>query len=271
MATTSGSPLDLTAYWNNRYATIDTTKSGHIDLPAEYNRWLYRRKQYLLARALAGVGRTLRGANLLEVAAGSGAWMDFWKRQVVARYCGIDLSARAVDALSERFPQHRFIQRDLNDLGLVDVVGAGYDCVTAIDVLYYVIDDGRFRSVLADLASVLKSDGLLILHDQFLHGPAQDHGGYIRWRPLDYYETSLREAGFEVLWRKPTFFFMVQAADFSGRAAVVMRWLWNHLVYPAITRAPRLAGALGLAVDTSICAMLKNGPSFNVMICRKRS
>ena len=70
--------FDAAAYWNKRYATVDVTKSGHIDLPAAYNVWLYRRKQAQLGRALAACGVSLRGARLLEVAAGSGAWMDFW-------------------------------------------------------------------------------------------------------------------------------------------------------------------------------------------------
>jgi SAM-dependent methyltransferase len=264
-------PIDLTAYWNRRYDTIDATKSGHIDLPAEYNEWLYRRKQAHVRRVVARVGGSLRDARLLEIAAGSGAWMAFWQAQGVGDYCGIDLSERAVEGLRERFPQHRFLQHDLNDLRVGDAVGAGYDCVSAIDVLYHVVDDDRFGAVLSDLASVLKPGGLLILHDQFLHGPPQEYGGYIRWRALTDYEAALHTAGFEVLDRRPTFFVMVQAADFSGWSAKLMHALWDRLERPAIERAPRLTGAIGYAVDTAICSVLKNGPSFNVMVCRKRS
>ena len=32
------------SYWEDRYRSIDISKSGHIDLPIAYNRWLYRRK-----------------------------------------------------------------------------------------------------------------------------------------------------------------------------------------------------------------------------------
>lgn len=262
--------IDLTAYWNRRYETIDATKSGHIDLPAEYNEWLYRRKQAHVRRAVDTVGGSLRDARMLEIAAGSGAWMTFWKQQGVSDYCGIDLSARAIEGLRERFPGCRFLQRDLNDLHIREAVGSGYDCVSAIDVLYYVVDDDRFRAVLADIASVMKPSALLLLHDQFLHGPTQNHGGYIRWRRLEDFEAALRAAGFEVLYRRPTFFFMVQAADFSGWSAKIMKALWDHVQRPAIERAPRLAGAIGYAVDTAICSTLKNGPSFNVMVCRRR-
>ena len=137
-------PFDATAYWNKRYNTIDASRSGHIDLPPEYNAWLYRRKQDHVAKAVAKVGRSLHGNKLLEVAAGSGAWMDFWNTQGVTDYLGIDLSERAIDGLKRRFPQYRFLQRDLNDPGLANAVGVAYDCVSAIDVLYHVIDDERW-------------------------------------------------------------------------------------------------------------------------------
>ena len=161
--------FDATAYWNKRYNTIDVTKSGHIDLPAEYNTWLYRRKQKLVASAVASVGSTLRGAKLLEVAAGSGAWMNFWIKCGVNEYLGIDLSERAIGALQQQFPKHGFLQRDLNDPGLPRAVGMNYDCVAAIDVLYHVTDDGKFRAVMHDLAAVLNPGGLLIIHDAFIN------------------------------------------------------------------------------------------------------
>ena len=270
MSDKSKESFDATAYWNKRYGTIDVTKSGHIDLPAEYNKWLYRRKRKLVASAVASVGSTLQGGKLLEVAAGSGAWMNFWIDRGAGGYLGIDLSERAIGVLQQRFPKHRFLQRDLNDSGLPDAVGFDYDCVAAIDVLYHVTDDGKFRAVMHDLAAVLKPGGLLIIHDQFLHGAALDHGQYIRWRSLAEYEGVLHSAGFEILIRKPTFFFMIQTVDFKGTAARAMNMLWNRVTYPLIAHFPRFSGAVGYVLDSLICAVLREGPSMEVMICRKR-
>ncbi len=261
--------FDAVAYWNKRYDRIDIGRSGHIDLPTEYNVWLYRRKRAHVAKAIAKVGASLRGVKLLEVAAGSGAWMSFWKTQGVAEYFGIDLSERAIESLEQRFPEHHFLQRDLNDQGLAKAVGVGYDFVSAIDVLYYVTDDERFRATVADLASVLKANGLLIVHDQFLHGPASDHG-YIKWRSLKDYEVALTAAGFEILYRRPTFFFMIQTVDLSGFAAKAMDSLWDRILHPFIERFPNLAGAIGYVADTVVCALLREGPAMEVMVCRKR-
>lgn len=169
-------PPDLTAYWNNRYSTIDATRSGHIDLPAEYNAWLYRRKHYQVRRAVVRVGASLKGRRLLEIAAGSGAWKAFWEAQGISGYLGIHLGERAVDGLQTRFPHHDFLQRDLKDLRIGEAVGFGSEFVSAIDVLYHVVDDARFRAVLADPPTVLKPGGFLLIHNQFLRGPAQNYG-----------------------------------------------------------------------------------------------
>jgi Methyltransferase domain len=263
-------PFDAAAYWHERYNTIDLSRSGHIDLPTEYNAWLYRRKQDHVARAVAKVGGSMRGAKLLEIAAGSGAWMNFWKSQGIAEYLGIDLSERAVADLTLRFPEDRFLQHDLNDLGLPEVAGIGYDFVSAIDVLYYVVDDKKFCAVIADLALELKEGGLLIIHDQFLHSAARDHG-YIKWRSLRDYEDALRTAGLEILYRRSTFFLMIQNVDLKGLAAKLHSKLWDYLTFPAIRRFPRLSGIIGYSVDSVVCSVLHEGPSMEMMICRKRT
>jgi 2-polyprenyl-3-methyl-5-hydroxy-6-metoxy-1,4-benzoquinol methylase len=261
--------FDASAYWNKRYEAIDASKSGHVDLPVEYNRWLYRRKQDHLAKALSKVGATLRGKRLLEIAAGSGAWMDFWKAQGVADYMGIDLSERAIEGLKQRYPEERFLQYDLNESGLERVLGTDYDCVSAIDVLYHVVDDQRFQVLMGELASLLKPGGLLVIHDQFLHAATRDYV-YIRWRRLKDYEEVLTAAGFEIMYRRPTFFFMIQNEDFGGVTAKLMDALWDRIVYPVIGRLPRAAGAVGYAVDSLVCSILREGPSMEMMICRKR-
>lgn len=261
--------FDAAAYWDKRYATVDVTKSGHIDLPAAYNVWLYRRKQAQLGRALAACGVSLRGARLLEVAAGSGAWMDFWASQGVADYLGIDLSQNAIDELVKRFPSQRFLQRDLNDAGLSAAVGENFDCIAAIDVLYHVLDDARFADVLRELARSLKPGGLLAVHDIFTHRVPIDHGRYIRWRTLAQYEEALRSAGLEIVYLRPTFLFMVQNSDYTGGAGRALDFLWRHLTYPTVAHLPGIAGAIGSVVDSLACRFLDDGPSMEFMICKK--
>ena len=261
--------FDPASYWNKRYEHVDLVRSGHMDLPAEYNIWLYARKQKRLVEVLAKLGFSLFKSKLLEVASGSGAYLDFWKQEGVGEYLGIDLSDIAIQSLKQRYPKHQFLQYDLNTSGLPNAVGVGYDIATALDVLYHVVDDERFNHALIELAMVLKPGGLLVIHDQFIHRSTSDHG-YIKWRSLMDYEKALQAAGFEIITRRPIFFFMIQTIDFKGWAQKTMDTLWDRFTYPFVQRFPKLAGALGNTIDNVICKFVNEGPTMEIMVCRKK-
>ena len=94
---------------------------------------------------------------------------------------------------------------------------------------------------------------------------------YVRWRTLDASKAALDRAGFEILSRTPTFFFTVQAYDFKSPKSVYrMSRLWDRVTFPGIRRFPNLAGRLGYWSDRMLGAFLSEGPSFEMMICRKR-
>src|SRR4051812_14947780 len=124
-------------YWEQRYQRLDLTRSGHCDLPESYNRWLYRRKQAVLERAWRRIGFSLRGQRVLEIGAGMGAYVDFWKRNGARDITGLDLSGAAVAYLTQRYPEHRFLRRDISVPNLQADCGRDYDLVSAIDVLYH--------------------------------------------------------------------------------------------------------------------------------------
>ena len=261
---------DAEQFWADRYRDIDLTKSGHIDLPVAYNRWLYRRKKERLLKGLRAAGFQAKGSSVLEIATGTGVYVEMWKGLGVSRLAGIDISQNATDHLKARFPEFSFHKRDLSAPELTGLVGKDFDLVTAVDMLYHVVDDAAFAVALDNLAQAVKPGGLLAIHDLFLrHG--QREFGYIKWRSLNGYIASLEKAGFEVLSRTPTFFLTVQAYDFdSPENARRMANLWDRFTYPLIGRLPNLMGALGYVSDRMLGAMLKEGPSFEMMICRRR-
>jgi hypothetical protein len=257
-------------YWDARYSRLDLTRSGHRDLPEAYNRWLYRRKQAVLKRALDRAGFSAAGARVLELGAGLGAYLGFWKGLGVGDVTGLDISAAAVEFLRRRHGELRILKRDLTEPGLRGDVGAGFDLTTALDVLYHVVDDRRLEAALANVASVTRAGGLFALHDQFLHRPSEDHG-YIRWRSLDDWQAALGAAGFEIVSRTPIFFVMVQPNDCpSVQTMARMDAVWRRL-NPWIQRWPGAAGAALYAVDSALCAGRTEGPSMELMLARRRA
>lgn len=261
---------DAEQFWAERYRNIDITKSGHIDLPVAYNGWLYRRKKERLLQGLKRAGFNAKGSSVLEIATGTGIYVEMWKKLGVQRLAGIDISQAATDLLQTRFPEYSFHQRDLSEPGLCSLVGKDFDLVTAVDMLYHIVDDRSFPVALNNLAEAAKPGALFAIHDLFLHHAERDFG-YIKWRTLDAYQAALEQAGFEILSRTPTFFLTVQAYDFdSPRNARWMSYLWNRVTFRLIHRFPNLSGCIGYWSDRVLGAIFREGPSFEMMICRRK-
>ena len=258
------------SFWEERYSQIDLTRSGHRDLPEAYNRWLYRRKQAVLRRALARIGFTPRGKRVLEIGAGTGAYVDFWKRLGVEHLTGLDISQAAINHARGRHPEFSFLRRDITKAALRSDSGGDFDLATALDVLYHVVDDAGLQAALANVADVLRPGGVLAIHDLFLHRPSEDHG-YIRWRSLSDWQRLLASAGFEVVSRSPIFYSMIQPNDCaSTRAAERMAAMWSRLS-PCIQRAPSVLGGMLYALDSVLATFVREGPSMELLLARRRA
>lgn len=263
-------PFDREAYWAERYRVIDITKSGHIDLPVAYNRWLYRRKVECLFRDLRRAGFNPKGASVLEIATGTGVYVEAWKRAGVGRLVGIDISQAATEALRARFPAFSFHKRDLGEPGLAGLTGTGFDLVTAVDMVYHIVEDERFPVALANMAETVRPGGLLAIHDVFPHRQELDYG-YLKLRTLETFTRALNAAGFDIVSRTPTFFFSVQSDDAATPGgAARLKAIWDLVTSRLIQRAPAMAGCLTYAVDRALGAFLREGPSFEMLLCRRR-
>jgi hypothetical protein len=76
--------------------------------------------------------------------------------------------------------------------------------VTAIDVLYHLIDDRSFLAALRNLAARVEPSGLLLVSDVFVERPTRiaDH---VKRRPLTDYEAVLAPEGFTLSSREQVF------------------------------------------------------------------
>ncbi|HEX6708349.1 MAG TPA: class I SAM-dependent methyltransferase [Albitalea sp.] len=255
-------------FWEERYATLDLTRSGHRDLPEAYNRWLYRRKQAVLRRSLRAAGFDPAGKRVMEIGVGTGVYVDFWKRLGVSAITGLDISSAAIEFLRRQHPGHDFLKCDVTEPDAQGACGSDFDLVTALDVLYHVVDDTRLERALRNVRAALRPQGLFAIHDQFLHR-ATEHRGYIRWRSLEDWQRLLAANGFEIVSRTPIFFSMIQTNDCATpRGAARMESLWGRL-QPWMVRFPSLLGATGYALDTVLGRVLKEGPSMELMLVRR--
>ena len=123
-----------------------------------------------LIRAWEHARRSQR-RRLFDVGSGSGHWIGFFLEiGAVAEAVGCEISPRALAHLASRFAAAPVlaIAHDVADAPLPDtVVGPGFDYVTAIGVMFHIIEDDRWRRALRHLAAAARPGGLILIGGAF--------------------------------------------------------------------------------------------------------
>ena len=107
-------------------------------------------------------------STVLDVGSGTGFFVEQWKELGVQKVVGVDLSDTSVANLRRKFPDTEFHQMDVGS----DVQGrwhGAFDAVSSFDVLYHIVDDERYVTVLGNIYSFLRPGGTFIWSDNFVH------------------------------------------------------------------------------------------------------
>ena len=148
-------------------------QTGYPELGKGFNRATYKLRLNALERLLRR-RVALPLVSVLEGAVGVGAYAEIWGRLGAREWVGLDISSHAIQNLQRRFPKSEFHVADLT-LPAVDVVlgDRSFGLVTAIDVLYHLVDEGPFARALRNLARRVCAEGYLLLSDVFCQPPEQ--------------------------------------------------------------------------------------------------
>lgn len=260
------SNFDPLRYWERRLGEFDLSVVGYAGLGLGFNRWLYRLRRALFRRAVRCVRRDWQGLSVLDVGSGTGFYVSEWLR-TGASVTGSDLTRASVERLSIYFPEQDFVQLDIAD---PPPFGPGsFDAVSAFDVLFHIVDDDRYRAALRNVSLILKDGGYVIFSENFVHGKTV-RGGHVASRSLGEICGLLDDAGLEVVLRRPMFVLMNVPIDSRSR---FLRMYWSVLER-GVSRFPFLGGVAGAALyplEFLLVSVRKEGPSTELMICRKRA
>lgn len=258
-------------FWEKRYQTFDITTSGHVDLPFDYNVWLYRIKSEKIAKVITNTFTDLSGKELLELGCGTGAYLSLWNTLEINSVTGVDISQASAKNLSLEYPHLKFYCHDISTPDLPDILEEKqYDIVTAIGVLVHIVDDADMESALKNISNLTSDDGLILISDYLLRGdqPDTDHT-YMKFRNLDSFKKKLSSAGIEVVSTVPFYYFMMTPFDtpFFLERALLSR-IFTYL-RKGIRRHPETMGKLLYSLDSFLTRIISNGPSEKLLICRK--
>jgi SAM-dependent methyltransferase len=205
--------------------------------------------------------------TVLDVGSGTGFYVDRWLA-AGARVTGLDLTDVAVEALARSFPGARFVRADIGGAGGIPLASGAFDAASAMDVLFHIVDDDAYARAFVNLAAALKPGGWLLWSDNFLRHAAE-RVTHQASRPLAESVRCVEAAGFEIVDRVPMFVLMNYPADTTSRLA---RWAWTAMVAPATLAEPigGLVGAVLYPLERALVRRLRESPSTELMLCRKR-
>jgi SAM-dependent methyltransferase len=254
------------AYWearlSERYA-LDGV--GFTALGPAFNEAMYRTRRDLFLRRVRPLVVARPDLAVLDVGSGTGFYLDLWRELGVRRLTGSDLTSTAVERLRERHPGVELVRWDAG--GEEPAPGGPYGAISAFDVLFHIVDDERYERALRNLFAALEPGGFLLFTDNFVHG-ATVRGETQVSRSLAEIEAAVSRAGFEVVARRPAFVLMNTPVD-SSSPALNGWWDWLRKAVDAIPVAGRVAGALLAPLEVALATRLAEGPSTELMVCRR--
>ena len=289
----SGPPssFDNRQYWEHRLGEhFSPAGVGYLRLGRRFNEWMYRVRGGVFDRVVAELelrqqsavdrqqaappspsdpARPWAGRSVLDVGSGTGFYVDRWQR-LGARVTGLDLTEVAVARLTRAYPDARFVRGDIGGaLETLPFAADSFDAVSAFDVLFHIVDDAQYARAFQNIAVMLRPGGWFLWSDNFLrHGAVRVR--HQASRPLAGSVRLVEAAGFEVVRRVPMFVLMNYPADTGSR---LLRLAWTAMVAPAALGEPFgwALGALLFPVERALVRRLRESPSTELMVCRRRS
>jgi len=216
------------------------------------------------------------GARVLDVGSGTGFYVEQWHRLGVPRVVGVDITSKAVAELQTRFPGDEFLEADVGAVDGLRLTAHGspltshvsrLTAVSAMDVLFHIVDDDSYRRAFVNIADSLSPGGWFLWSDNFLHHDTE-RVAHQASRSLTESEDAVRAAGFKIVERVPMFVLMNYPSDSTSKLA---RLAWTAMVSPAALADP-LGWVLGAALaplDTWLTSVVRESPTTEIMVCRK--
>ena len=259
--------FDPRGYWEDRLARHYTHEGvGFLGLAEAYNAWMYRVRRRVFTAEAGRLFADARGQRVLDIGSGTGFYIDRWHEVGVTRVTGSDLTDVAVANLRARHANDEFVRFDVGDEGH-PFGDQRFTIVTAMDVLYHLVDDRRYAQALSNVFELLEPAGCFVFTENFVHGDAVRVPHQVS-RSLHEIEQAATGAGFEIVRRRPVFYLMNTPIDSTSH----VHQAWWRMLKRLASRDEWIGagvGALLYPFELALVSRLAEGPSTELMVCRR--
>ncbi len=260
-------PFNPGQYWEERLRQHwGLQGAGRLRFGDAYNRWAYRIQRHVFLRTLRRTGFDFRQARVLDIGTGVGFYVDRWRELGAARITGVDITKVATEAMRRKYPDQEFYQLDIS--GDPDpLAGHTFDGISAIAVLFHIVDDARYAQALRNIFGLLRRGGLFIFSEGLLHHPAA-RAAHVVYRPLQEIEGLLAATGFQSVARVPLHFFMSYPDDTGSRLAQRLSQVLG-MILSLHNSCGFLIGAGLYPIERLAVSLAHESPTIELMVCRK--
>ena len=266
---TSNSPtvIDPTQYWTQRHRAHDGLRGvGNIGCSESYNRWLYRAKQRVFRREARLSVADPAKASVLDIGSGRGSIVEQWMRLGCRRIVGSDFAEPALIHLRNRFPSVRFTHLDIGKPLLP--FKEEFDAVSAMDVLYHLMDEAAFGQACDNVFRALRPGGVFIFSDLYPdHGQVAYKHHTVR-RQWQHAHRCLTQAGFVVRRRRPLYVFMENPSR-SDNTLFRLSWKVVSRLASGSDVGGAAAGAVLFPFELLAATVVRRAPGLEIFTCQK--
>lgn len=247
--------MDTRRFWNERLtAHWGIGGVGYLSLGEGFNRWMYKIRRAVFRDILSG---RRGGKDACDIGAGTGFY-TFELQRAGYRVVGVDISSYAVERLRATCSEARFVEGDVSEK-----LDGRYDLIIAMDILFHIVDDTKYREALRHIHGALKNGGTFMFSDNFPKNriAAAHHVSRSESEIL----TALSAAGFAIKERRPMFILM-NAPVKKGAT------LWWHTLERILWRMPFLGSVCGAALypwERLLVSIRKKTYSTEIVVCEK--
>ncbi len=257
-------------FWQSRLTKVEGLEGvGYAKLGKPFNIWGYKVRKQAFYNIISPLNYNFKEAEVLDIGSGTGFYIAIWNALNAKKVTGLDITEVAVENLKTKFPEHEFIQLDIGDeIGKLKSTLGNKDFISAMDVLFHIVDDQRFDRAVHNIASLLKPGGYFVYSDNFLNGETIRTTHQVS-RSKKYLLDLFDKAGFEVVSHKPFMILSNYPID-SKNKLLHAYWFLLENTTALIKPLGHLFGAMLYPIEKILLKQMKDSPSSEIVLLRKK-
>ena len=156
-----GDDYDAVKYWHDRFAKYGQLLRGAGDegLSEEENEEMYTDAAKIFTDLCLKEGVDFQSARAIDIGCGTGFYTKVLYDLGVKNYAGVDITDVLFPGLRKKFPQYRFIKRDISS----DRIEGKFDLIVMIDVISHIVQESKLSKALENLKNCLSPNGIFII------------------------------------------------------------------------------------------------------------